>query len=450
LTRGTYRIPADLTLHAVAAATADRPIVLRGESIDRVVVEFEPGSGFELEGAFWSLTDLVLRGVCGQPLCSAPIVVRDSAQSTSVRNVFASDFATLVSGGSRHGPGVIEGVTLVGGALTDSSGAWLEAANRVVPQPVDLQRYVRICPDKIRENVCSSAEIDQVLRAARGGELVLLRAGTYRSGGISKSESLTILAEPGAHITEFAAGGKGAIVFHGGALIIDGLECSKVVVPDGNGTCVRHESGDLLLRGVHFHHSQMGILTGPKAGRVVVEDSLLNDSGRYRPGNLGHNIYVSSRELHFLRSWSLRAANQGHELKSRAEITVLQDCLLASVNSEDSRLVDAPNGGLVEIKGCILQEGPMSSNWDVIGFGLESRGGKGLREQNRLIVTDNVIVSDRFGSADFIHAKNAESEEVERNILIGRSADSWPNNQLFTNRRKAGLPKYPELFRRPP
>ncbi|MET0048735.1 MAG: chondroitinase-B domain-containing protein [Sedimenticola sp.] len=446
LAPGVYRIPKSLSLHAVANGSPKAPISIRGESIDQVRIEFERGASFHFSGAYWAISDIVFRGLCGTSSCLPPITVGTSAKALVIRNIFASDFSTLLSGAPENSDGVIDGVTLVGHQPRLSDRIWRTELNRLVNVPSNPSMYKQLCPEATRPGVCEHTRLDRAFKDAKDGQIILLRAGEYRRAGIIRANRVTVLAEPGAHVTEAAADGKGAIVLRGNGLVVDGLECSRITVGSGNGACLRQDQGDFTLRGVHFHHSQMGVLTGHKGGRITIEDSYFHDSGRYRPGALGHNIYVNSGELYFLRSWSLRAANQGHELKSRANVTTIKDSILASINSQDSRLIDLPHGGVLSISNSVLAEGPMSSNWDMIGYGLESKNGRKLRPRNTIEIRDNVFVSDRFGTAHMLHADHATETRVEDNLIIGPMSDHRPDNILFSNRRDAGFPEYPELF----
>ena len=75
--------------------------------------------------------------------------------------------------------------------------------------------------------------------------------------------------------------GKAAIVVYGGNAVIEDLRCSHIVVPSGNGACVRAEGVNITLRRVHFHDAESGVLTHWRAGRVVIEDSLFERLGAH-------------------------------------------------------------------------------------------------------------------------------------------------------------------------
>jgi len=450
LAPGTYPVPAGMRLAAATSGTANAPIVIRGKAIGRVILKFQEGAGFDISGAYCAITDLIMRGVCPSGACPAPITADSSASALQLRNIFASGFSTLASGKPAKGNGLIDGVTMVGGELTESQSGWRFAFNRWVLLPVSPDNFTRVCPGPEKPLECDTLRLDKALDNAQPGQLILLSAGIYRQAGIIRVDDMTLLAEPSAHLTETAANGKGALLLQGENLLVEGLECSRVVVSSGNGACLRQDWGNVTLRGVHFHESQMGILTGHKGGKIVIEDSFIHDSGRYQPGNYGHNVYTNSGELYFRRSWSLRAANEGHELKSRSRITIIENSLLASINSEDSRIVDVPEGGELVIRNSLLGEGPFSSNWDIIGYGLEVNKAGPPHLINKILITGNTIVSDRFGTARLLNAKHAQKTIVANNVIVGQTNDYWPDNSIFPNREDAGLPAYPDLYILPP
>ena len=64
---------------------------------------------------------------------------------------------------------------------------------------------------------------------------------------------------------------KNTLVVMGNSVLIEGLECSGIHVPSGNGACLRLEGKDITIRKVFFHDSEEGILGG--RGLTVIEDS---------------------------------------------------------------------------------------------------------------------------------------------------------------------------------
>ena len=253
--------------------------------------------------------------------------------------------------------------------------------------PATAGGVLRICPAPGAG--CDATSLPEGLGRAATGSLVTIAPGTYREAGIVAADGVTLRADPGARLVGVAAEGKAALVIRGDDTVIEGLECSEIAVPDGNGACIRLEGRNLTVRHVHFHDAEEGILIADTGGTVIIEDSRferLGASGR------AHGVYANHIEaLIIRRSCFLSSTDQGHEVKSRAARTVIEDSLIASFNGVDSRLIDLPNGGDLVVRDSILVKGPRSSSRDVIGFGLEGIGHpvNGVRLENTVIIIDH-------------------------------------------------------------
>ena len=321
-------------------------------------------------------------------------------------------------------------------------GVWLYRLPREAGKPVRDQPRACVNDD------CRFNSIRRALAEAGDGAVVKILPGNYQEAGTLEANGVTILAK-GVHLHDAAAQGKAALVIQGSDTVIEDLECSNVTVSSGNGACIRLEGRNLTLRRVHFHGNQMGMLTSSDTGLVRIEDSLFEDNG-IPGGSLGHNLYIQGDELEFVRSKSLRARNEGHELKSRARRTVIEDSVLASLDAEDSRVIDLPNGGENSIRNSIIQQGPNTSNWDVIAVGLERGRDQGTdHAENELVIEGNTILLDRDSPLQLLHLKDVAAVVLRDNTVVGGGPLEQDGNTWFPDRAAAGLPAYPELPERP-
>ena len=249
-----------------------------------------------------------------------------------------------------------------------------------------------------------------------------LQAATTRSGPETRNIGAAI-------------NGKGALVIQGNDVTVEGLECSEITVRHNNGACIRQEGRNLTLRNVYFHDSQQGILGGGNLGTIRIEDSRFERLGY---GGKAHAVYISDgvEKLIITGSHILASKGQGHEVKSRAAVTMLEHNVIASLGGQDSRLVDIPNGGEIVIRYNVLEAGPRSANWQMIGIGLE-----GIQHPvNKAQITNNIILIDHPRAV--LLASKVETV-VRGNLLIG--GKPMEGNRHFRNRTAAGLPAYPYL-----
>jgi len=442
---GRYRIRHPIEL--ATEATAGSPLVLRGANIGSTEVELTANGRLEVNGGYWTISDLIVRGNCGPQPCTNFVGSGPGANALTLRNIFISDVDSLIATSGEGKPrvaGLVDGVTLVGTNLSSGNLRLREHSVRriAIPAP-DAGGLVTVCPQADEQPGCDTSSLSDAVGRSREGGLILLRTGTYRQATVLNTRGIHLLAEPGAKLYGESVQGKGALVVKAD-VTIEGLECSHIRVSDGNGCCVRQDRGDITLIGVHFHHAQMGVLTGHEGGDIQIFDSYFHDSGYDESGQLGHNLYINSGRLEFVRSWSLAARNAGHELKSRASSTVVRDSLLASLNARDSRLIDVPNGGILHISGSILGEGPRSENWDLIGYGLEIGDNSAKHPANEIVVRNNTIYVDRPQSGMLLSAKHAEAIDFVDNVIVGNT-QAPDGNTHFDDREAAGVEPYPAL-----
>jgi len=287
---------------------------------------------------------------------------------------------------------------------------------------------LRVCPS------CRIRTLSEALGQAAAGDVVVLASGRYVEAGVIRADRVTLKAEPGARLDGIAAEGKAALVVKGNDTVIEGLECSNIRVPDRNGACVRLEGRNLTLRNVHFHDSEEGVLAANGTGTILIEGSRLERLGA---AGRAHALYINHIDsLVIRRSVILSSADEGHEIKSRAAQTVIEDCVVASLDGHDSRLLDVPNGGEVVIRGSVLEKGAASSNPQLIGFGLEGID----YPRNSLRLDGNTFIIDR-AQGRLIGGDIAA--ELSGNVVVG--GDRIDTAAWYPNRKAAGMAAYPLL-----
>jgi hypothetical protein len=138
----------------------------------------------------------------------------------------------------------------------------------------------------------------------------------------------------------------------------------------------------------------------------------------------------------------IAAKDAGHGIKSRGPSTIITESILATLGSDDSRLVDISNGGELSIEDSILQEGKHSQNFQLIGFGLE-----GLKYlSNKVSFTRNLVLSDAEAPSQLIKVANdSVSVSAQQNLFIGAILQDYPDNRVIADRQQAGIAAEPAL-----
>jgi hypothetical protein len=221
----------------------------------------------------------------------------------------------------------------------------------------------------------------------RGGTVVI-PPGTHAACGYIMVDKTTIVAR-GAHLSGAACGGKAALVVQASNIVIDGLECSNVKVPDRNGACIRAERGrNLTLRNVHFHDNENGILGGGEGDSVLLIEHSMFERNGHESGQ-AHGLYVWFHTV-ILRHTTVGPSGGGHLVKSGAAMLLVEDSVLDCQDGVDNgpRAVDAYNGGsLVMVRSQIKPDGCQTAP---IGWQHEQRDDK---RQGILVVPEGTKIS---------------------------------------------------------
>jgi len=306
------------------------------------------------------------------------------------------------------------------------------------PWQPDVSRF----PEKtgIWLNHTAVADLTTALNQLKQGDLLQIGAGVYQQALTIAVDDVTVEGLGLVIFENATANNKAMFYLKGNRISLKNLECRGIKVADGNGACVRLEGQGLTLDHVYFHHSQTGLLeTAGNSGNVIVQNSRFEQLGH---GGQAHGIYLNFANLLFEHSVMIAAKDAGHGIKSRGFSTIISKSILATLGSDDSRLVDISNGGQLQISDSILQEGPYSQNFQLLGFGLE-----GLKHaEHNVKLTRNLIISDRAAPSQLLKvADQTISVNASENLLIGNILHDLPGSRELKNRELAGLPAAPML-----
>jgi len=277
-------------------------------------------------------------------------------------------------------------------------------------------------------------------RALRNGDQLDIGPGIYREPLVIRANGVHVLGHGRVVIERTSAEGKAAIITKGNDIRISNIECRHISVSDQNGACIRHERQNLTLDHVYFHDAEQGLLSGAKPGKVHILRSRFEQLGKL---GQAHAIYVGGGQLIIEDSQILSSRNWGHEIKSRALETTLIRSVVASLGGNDSRLLDLPHGGILEVRDSVLEQGPASSNEGAIGFGLEGR----RHPEQRLTLSGNIIILERPGTnLLFQLADGLPAPQLSRNLVISEEDPQLGGDNLWMESRAVlGMGDYPVL-----
>jgi hypothetical protein len=255
--------------------------------------------------------------------------------------------------------------------------------------------------------------------ASQDGDTIQIQAGTYVNDFAEVTHKITIQGVGGlAHLeaTELIPNGK-AILITDTDVTIDRIEFSGARVADQNGAGIRYQGGALTIAHSYFHDNENGILAAADpGGKIDIQSSEFAHNGSGT--GFTHNIYVNEIASLTIQDSYIHDAVVGHEVKSRAETTVITGNRIGNgPTGNGSYGIDLPNGGSGLIQGNIIQKGPASQNHVMITFGEEGN----VYTHSSLSVTENTIVNQAGASTIAVRNTTGVLASVSGNTVQGLS-----------------------------
>jgi hypothetical protein len=259
--------------------------------------------------------------------------------------------------------------------------------------------------------------------AAANGDVVVIAAGDYVGDVTTWPQDGLTICGSGGRARLFANGqnaaGKGIWVVQGSNVVIENMEFHDATVPDQNGAGIRAEGNGLTIRGSGFYDNEDGIL-GPDGGDLTIENSEFARNG-YGDGQ-SHNIYVGAANRLTVISSYFHEAKIGHNLKSRAKETHIENSFfMDGPSGTASYQIDVPNGGLVYLRGNQIQKGPNADNSNVIAYGAE---GVGRWPANTLTMVHNTVTSTYPGGSLLNINASVQAVTLTANLFAGTNGPS--------------------------
>lgn len=279
----------------------------------------------------------------------------------------------------------------------------------------------------------------EAARFAGDGDVIEIDAGVYPRDVASWPQSRLILRgvngiarlEAQGHASE----GKATWVLKGIDVSVENIEFTGSAVPDLNGAGIRFEGTNLAVKNCHFHHNQMGILTGVNpASDILIEDSEFNDNtvDYQRLGKLGHNIYIGNIRRFTLRHSYVHDATTGHNVKSRAQENYILYNRITDEHNGSSYLVDLPDGGHAYVIGNLFHQGANTENSAMLAFAAEKNQ---AMPNQQLFLVNNTFVNDHKPSGVFLNNHSVARALMINNLLIGEATELIGPTQEIHNVR---------------
>ncbi len=342
-------------------------------------------------------------------------VAKDSAGATiaGAHIAYASSNASVAT---VNASGVASGAGAGTVWLSASVGAVRDSLAMAVADTATPVNVTRVGPSRTLKTPCAA------IATAHANDVIEIDAATY-SGDVCviATAGLTLRGvggRPKLDAAGHSAEGKAIWVIRNANTTIENIEFANAVVPDNNGAGIRHESGNLTIRGCLFDHNQDGILTGADStSDVVIESSEFAFSGNTPTPGYEHNMYIGAIHSFTLRGSYSHDVTEGNLVKSRARVNYILYNRITTESGTDSYELDLPNGGRSYVIGNIIEQGASSPNHTIIEYGAE---GIPAGRETTLFVVNNTVVNDA-SAGTFVTVGGAVATPVtlRNNIFAG-------------------------------
>ncbi len=197
---------------------------------------------------------------------------------------------------------------------------------------------------------------------------------------------------------------------------------------NGAGNLYEIGNGTLDVENCHIHNNEDGILTGgPDSaslnGMVVTINNSEIDNNGVAPTNprfgFDHNIYAGALTQLTVTNSYIHDALGGHEIKSRALASTIENNRIQDNSAPASYQIDLPDGGADVVENNVLQKGENSPQEHFVDFGAEPN-----YPGNTLNLSDNTFINQ--STLDAIGLLNAT-----RDPLTGTIDTADLTNDLF-------------------
>ncbi len=321
-------------------------------------------------------------------------------------------------------------------------------------------------PNIIKPISYASENLQMLLKRAKLGSKVKIPAGAYGQG-LFIDRSMTIDLQSVSFRGVVNEKGIVNVNCDNCDVVIENLNADGILANCLHGNCagIKAEGKGfrLKVKNARIKNTVIGILTDNRGGTLILEDSLIEDSGlNDKSSTLGHGFYAGDIDKLVVKNSIIRRSfGKGHIFKSRAPDTRIENSLLVGLDGRHSRVIDFPCGGKLVILNSVLQQGEQTDNIDLISVGTEPKNCGGSVHASDVIIKNNWLLFDRDESLDepaanygfnriftwrapMINLDITDNRIVESTGRLkfdgeGKVPDLSEKNRIFSSRKAAGL-----------
>ena len=291
------------------------------------------------------------------------------------------------------------------------------------------------------------ARIEEALAKAVPGDVIVVYPGEYKKTALLVNTPKVTLKAAAEKITldgqGFNYSGRGSvpraiIQFEASAsdCTLEGFILLNAANESFNGAGVRiNQANNITIRNCVIQKNEMGIMSNGSVQantgtNQLIEGCLISDNGTAKQPGYNHNLYLGGTSV-TVRKCEVARSVTGHNIKSRAHITRVEQCYVHDSANREFDLVDGKgntdvlNSDAYLVDNKIHKSASCTGNRNVIHFGKDGDA----RHNGVLYLVRNTI--DSIYASPIVEISDGDGVDFHENTIDG------PNLKLYNLRAPA-------------
>ena len=230
---------------------------------------------------------------------------------------------------------------------------------------------------------------------------------------------------------QFNSGGDGGRVAN--------FEISNCRNNSYNGAAVRiNQANNIVIENCNVHNCDMGFMSNGSvssgtATNQLIKNCLVHDNGSTLHLGYSHNFYMGGDSV-TLRGCNVHSSTTGHNVKSRAHLTIIEGCYIHDSANRELDLVDDSGNTTVAgshalIKGSTIVKDPaVTGNRTVIHFGQDG----GYNHNGTLHIINCTIVTPFISAVVHLSAPDARTH-LQNTLVIDPTGNQGNQVLVYAN-----------------